>query len=102
MPSRSNWIPSKESALIDLTKVWQLKLLNQSLQTAYGWVAQECTRTVASLTAFVSAYDAYHSTPTHPNRMAKDIARETAKSAMRKFASERIRFNPKMTPPAAR
>ncbi|MDR2260271.1 MAG: hypothetical protein LBE06_04920 [Azoarcus sp.] len=97
MPSGNDWLPAREQDLIDLIAVWQVKLANQSLQTAYGWIASECTTTVAALTAFLTARATYQSTPTHPNRLAKDGAKKTAIAAMRKFAAERIRNNPKMT-----
>jgi hypothetical protein len=99
MTSNTDWIPSSEDSLIKLMAVWSTKLSNSATQTAYGWVATECTATVATITAFNTAYTAYHTTPTPPNRLAKDEAKKTAIAAMRKFAAERIRNNSKMTPP---
>ncbi|MDR2260130.1 MAG: hypothetical protein LBE06_04180 [Azoarcus sp.] len=98
MAHNQDWIPTTETGLTDLMAVWATKLANTSLQTAYGWIAAECTATTATFTAFNTAYAAYHAAPTQPNRLAKDTARKTAIAAMRKFAAERIRNNPKMTP----
>ncbi|MDR0702949.1 MAG: hypothetical protein LBF61_11250, partial [Azoarcus sp.] len=96
MPSGNDWIPSREQDLINLIAVWQVKLANASLQTAYGWVASECTATVTALTTFVTARTAYQTTPTHSNLLVKDSAKKAAIAAMRKFAAERIRNNSKM------
>jgi hypothetical protein len=76
--------------------VWQTRLASSASQTAYGWVASECTATVAVLTAFVTAYTTYQATRTRGNHDLKEEAKNTAVAAMRKFANERIRFNAKM------
>ncbi|MDR2093487.1 MAG: hypothetical protein LBP58_09295 [Azoarcus sp.] len=99
MTSNTDWVPSSEDGLIKLIAVWSTKLSNTSTQTAYGWVAAECTATIATITAFNTAYTTYHTTPTQINRMAKDEAKKTLITALRKFAAERIRSNSKMTPP---
>ncbi|GAB6392665.1 MAG: hypothetical protein [Treponematales bacterium] len=52
---RQDWIPTQEDKLVDLMAVWQVKLADTSLQTAYGWAAADCTATLAALTAFLSA-----------------------------------------------
>ncbi|MDR0702362.1 MAG: hypothetical protein LBF61_08165 [Azoarcus sp.] len=98
MALNKDWLPTTEDGLIKLMAVWSTKLANASLQTAYGWVATECTSTIATITAFNTAYATYHTTPTETNRIAKDDVKKAAIAAMRKFAAERIRFNAKMTP----
>ncbi|MDR0717542.1 MAG: hypothetical protein LBF50_09010 [Azoarcus sp.] len=92
-----NWIPGREDALVDLMSIWQVKLPNASLQTAYGWIAAECTATVAAIAAFLSARTAYQAAPTKANYTQKEETKKTAVEALRKFARERIRNNPKMT-----
>jgi hypothetical protein len=96
MSKTQSWLPTREDALAVLMAVWQTRLANAASQSAYGWVAAECTATVASITAFITARDTYHATPTKANRDMKEEARKNAVAAMRKFARERIRFNPKM------
>ncbi|MDR2093779.1 MAG: hypothetical protein LBP58_10805 [Azoarcus sp.] len=91
-----SWIPSREGDLVNLMAIWQVKLANASLQTAYGWVAAECTATIATITTFLTARTTYQATPTPPNRFIKESARKAAIAAMRKFAAERIRSNSKM------
>ncbi|MDR0702448.1 MAG: hypothetical protein LBF61_08605 [Azoarcus sp.] len=96
MASNKSWIPNKEQDLVILMGVWQVKLPNASLQTAYGWVAAECTATVAALASFITARNAYEAAPIHPNLLVKNSAKTAAIAAMRKFAAERIRSNSKM------
>ncbi|MDR2259959.1 MAG: hypothetical protein LBE06_03295 [Azoarcus sp.] len=96
MVSSGDWIPHREDALANLVAVWQTRLANAASQTAYGWVAAECTTTVATLTAFMTARAAYQGTRTKGNHDLKEEARKAAIAAMRKFANERIRFNAKM------
>jgi hypothetical protein len=77
--------------------IWQTKLATTALQTAYGWVATECTATIAAITAFLAARAAYQAAPTKANLIQKEESKKTAVEALRKFARERIRNNPKMT-----
>jgi hypothetical protein len=97
MNNRKDWIPKREDALVDLMAIWQTKLPNASLQTAYGWVAVECTATVAAITTFLTARTAYQAAPTKANHTQKEETKAAAVEALRKFARERIRVNPKMT-----
>ncbi|MDR2261225.1 MAG: hypothetical protein LBE06_09950 [Azoarcus sp.] len=98
MASSKSWIPNKEQDLVTLMGVWQVKLPNASLQSAYGWVATECTATVAALASFITARNAYEAAPIRPNLLVKNSAKAAAIAAMRKFAAERIRNNSKMNP----
>jgi hypothetical protein len=75
---------------------WQTRLASSAAQTAYGWVAAECTATVAALTAFVTAYNTYHAVDTRSNHDLKEEARKAAIAAMRAFANKNVRYNPKM------
>jgi hypothetical protein len=97
MSGNKSWLPRREDALANLIAIWQVKLATTSLQTAYGWVAAECTATIATMTAFLTARAAYQNVPAHPNHTAKAEARAAAEEAMRKFARERVRYNNKMT-----
>jgi hypothetical protein len=90
------WLPKREDALVDLMAIWQVKLPTSALQTAYGWVAAECTATVSAITTFTAARTAYQAAPTKGNHDLKEETKKAAVEAMRKFARERIRFNSKM------
>jgi hypothetical protein len=91
-----DWIPTQEEKLVDLMAVWQVKLADTALQTAYEWPADECILTKAAFTAFTDARTAYQAAPTKANRTEKDELKKAAVDAMRKFARERIRNNGKM------
>jgi hypothetical protein len=91
-----DWIPTQEEKLVDLMAVWQAKLADNALQTAYGWPADECNATKAAFTAFTGARTAYQTAPTKANRTEKDELKKAGIDAMRKFARERIRVNGKM------
>jgi hypothetical protein len=97
MASRVDWIPTQEEKLLELMAVWQTKLADTALQTAYLWPADECDRTKTAFTAFSDARSAYQAAPTKANRTEKDELKKAAVDAMRKFARERIRNNSKMT-----
>jgi hypothetical protein len=91
-----DWIPTQEDKLVELMADWQGKLADVTLQTAYDWVATECTETLAAITAFLNARTAYQAAPTKANRTEKEEFKKAAVEAMRKFARERIRNNSKM------
>ena len=97
MTNNKDWLPAREDALVDLIAIWQTKLSNTTLQTAYGWVATECTAALATFTAFLTARTAYQAAPTKANRDQKAETKKTAQDTLRKFARERIRYNTKMT-----
>jgi hypothetical protein len=96
MTANKDWLPSREQDLVELMAIWQTKLANAATQTAYGWVATECTATIATITAFTTARSTYQTAPTHANQLVKESAKKAAIAALRKFAAERIRNNPKM------
>jgi hypothetical protein len=96
MPSRQDWVPAPEEKLIELMAVWQDKLANATLQYTYSWPADECTAVRSALTAFTNARAEYQAAPTGANRTEKDEMKKAAIDAMRKFARERVRNNPKM------
>jgi hypothetical protein len=97
MASNQDWLPRREEQLANLMVVWQTRLANAASQTAYGWVAAECTSTVTTLTNFLTARTTYQSVPTKANADMKKEAKKAAEEAMRKFARERVRNNTKMT-----
>jgi hypothetical protein len=91
-----DWIPTQEGKLVDLMAIWQTKLADGSLQTAYLWPADECAQTKNALTAFTDGRAAYQAAPTKANRIEKDELKKAGIDAMRQFARERIRHNSKM------
>ena len=97
MANRMDWIPTQEEKLLELMAVWQIKLADGTLQTAYSWPPDECNAVKTTLTAFTAARTAYQAAPTKANRTEKDELKKAAVDAMRKFARERIRNNAKMT-----
>jgi hypothetical protein len=99
MATRKDWVPTQEEKLIELAAFWEVKLADTSLQNAYSWPADECAAAGDVLAAFPAARSAYRLVPTEANRIAKDEARAAAVDALRKFARERIRNNPKMSDP---
>jgi hypothetical protein len=96
MPRNQDWIPHAEDKLVTLIAVWQTRLTNAASQTAYGWVASECTAVVTTLTAFITARTAYHANRNQGNHDLKEEARKAAIAAMRAFAGRCIRPNIKM------
>jgi hypothetical protein len=97
MSHGKSWLPTREESLAALMAIWQTKLANQSLQTAYGWVATECTTTITTITTFLTMRATYQTTPTNANHTMKEETKAAAQASMRKFARERIRFNAKMS-----
>jgi hypothetical protein len=91
-----DWIPKREEEIVVLMGLWQSKLADTALQTAYGWVAEECGQTAAAIGTFLGARTAYSAAPTKANHTEKEELKAAAVAAMRKFARERIRNNPKM------
>jgi hypothetical protein len=91
-----DWIPKREEELAVLMGLWQSKLADGALQTAYGWPIEECTQTVAAIGAFLGARTAYTAAPTKANHIEKEELKAAAVATMRKFARERIRNNSKM------
>ncbi|MDR2092199.1 MAG: hypothetical protein LBP58_02625 [Azoarcus sp.] len=90
------WLPGTEDGLVTLMAAWKTRLTDTAAQTAYGWVAQDCTATNTTLTAFITARTTYQSTRTKANHDMKEEARKTAIAAMRNFANRYIRYNAKM------
>jgi hypothetical protein len=96
MANRMDWIPTQEEKLVDLMTIWQTKLADRALQTAYGWPQDECTAVKGAMTAFTDARVAYQAAPTKANRTEKDELKKVAVDGMRKFSRERVRNNSKM------
>ncbi|MDR3046639.1 MAG: hypothetical protein LBU51_03370, partial [Bacteroidales bacterium] len=85
--AHSDWIPSREQDLVDLAEKWTATLADTAKQTAFGWVATECTATVGKITAFLTARSAYEADNSTEKRIAKDEAKEDAVDEMRDFAN---------------
>jgi hypothetical protein len=92
-----DWMPAQEEKLLELMAIWQDKLADSQLQTAYLWPADECTAVKTAMTAFTSARSEYQAAPTGANHTEKEETRKAAISDMRKFARERVRNNSKMS-----
>jgi hypothetical protein len=95
--AHSDWVPSREQDLVDLSAKWTTGLANPASQTAFGWDAAECAATAQKITAFMTARSTYETDNSTRNRIAKDEAKVEAVDAMRDFANSSIRFNKKMT-----
>jgi hypothetical protein len=98
MANNGDWLPSREQDLADLCQKWKAGLENAANVTAFGWKQAEATEVLGKVTAFLTARAAYEETDSTKNRMAKDEAKDSAKTAMRDFANGSIRFNKQMTP----
>jgi hypothetical protein len=98
MANNGDWLPSREQDLADLCQKWKAGLENAANVTAFGWKQAEVTEVLGKVTAFLTARAAYEETDSTKNRMAKDEAKDAAKTAMRDFANGSIRFNKQMTP----
>jgi hypothetical protein len=96
MANNGDWLPSREQDLADLCQKWETGLENQANVTNFGWKQPEVTEALAKVTAFLTARAAYEEVDSTANRMAKDEAKDAAKSAMRDFANFAIRFNKQM------
>jgi hypothetical protein len=96
MANNGDWLPSREQDLADLCQKWKAGLENPANVTNFGWKQAEVTETLAKVTAFLTAREAYEEVDSTANRMAKDEAKDAAKSAMRDFANSSIRYNKQM------
>jgi hypothetical protein len=93
MANNGDWLPSREQDLADLCQKWKTGLENPANVAAFEWKQAEVTETLAKIDAFLTARTAYEETDSTKNRVAKDEAKEAAKSAMRDFANASIRYN---------
>jgi hypothetical protein len=93
MANNGDWLPSREQDLADLCQKWKTGLENPANITAFDWKQAEVTETLAAIDAFLTARTDYAETNSTRNRVAKDEAKEAAKSAMRDFANTSIRYN---------
>jgi hypothetical protein len=98
MANNGDWLPSREQDLADLCQKWKAGLENAANITAFGWEQAEVAEVLGKVTAFLTARAAYGETDSTKNRMAKDEAKGSAKTAMREFANGSIRFSKQMTP----
>jgi hypothetical protein len=93
MANNGDWLPSREQDLVDLCQKWKVGLENQANVTNFGWKQAEVTETLTAVTAFLTARTTYEEIDSTSNRMAKDEAKDAAKSTMRDFANSNIRYN---------
>jgi hypothetical protein len=96
LANNGDWLPSREQDLADLCQKWKAGLENPANITNFGWNQTEVTETLTKVTVFLMARAAYEEVDSTVNRMAKDEAKEAAKSAMRDFANSSIRYNKQM------
>ncbi|MDR3276800.1 MAG: hypothetical protein LBT11_06305 [Treponema sp.] len=92
----NDWLPRREQDLLDLMKHWTEWLDDTAKQTAFGWDPAACTVVTDQITGFRTARAAYQDDDSTENRIARDNARKAAEGAMRTFATEAVRNNPKM------
>jgi hypothetical protein len=93
MANNSDWMPAREQDLVDLCQKWKTGLENPANTTTFGWKQADVADTLAKMSAFFTAREAYEDADSSANRMAKNEAKEAAKSAMRDFANYNIRYN---------
>ncbi|MDR0636498.1 MAG: hypothetical protein LBF87_05400 [Treponema sp.] len=96
MANNGDWLPSREQDLADLCQEWKTGLENPANTTNFGWRPAEVADTLAKVNAFLTVRTAYEEVDSTANRMAKDEAKDSVKSAMRDFANTSIRFNKQM------
>jgi hypothetical protein len=95
--ARRDWLPSRETDLVDLVKVWIEWLSDGEKRTNFGWNTEECSVTILKIGDFQSARDNFVSADTTGNRILKDAAKKIMETYMRNFANTSVRFNKKMT-----
>jgi hypothetical protein len=91
-----NWLPDREQDFADLCRKWKTGQENPANVAAFGWIQTEVTATLAAINGFLTARTTYEDDNSSRNRLAKDEAKEAAKSAMRDFANTSIRYNKRM------
>jgi hypothetical protein len=92
-----DWLPTNDLKLAKLIGVWDVKLSSTANRTAFAWDSTDCANTQANMAKFTDALEKYQHDPTRSKRIDKDEAKEIAKTAMRLFAGDRIRKNPRMS-----
>jgi hypothetical protein len=92
-----DWIPHKEADLVKLIAVWDAKLASTANRAAFAWETSDCVNTQVAMAKFTDALAKYTDDPTQTNRIDKDEAMAIAISAMRVFAGDRVRKNPRMS-----
>jgi hypothetical protein len=94
--THNDWIKRSDPEFADQGDKWALVLADVAKQTAFGWDTTTCAEVGAKLAAFTVARTAYLSDNSTENRIIRDNARAAAVSAMRLFASQFVRNNPKV------
>jgi hypothetical protein len=97
MAHHVDWMPTTETGIIDLFKLWLPFLVDPGKLTAFHWPATEVTALITVGDNFVLARDAYLGDKSETNKVAKNTAKAAIKTAMRDFATQHIRFNKAMT-----
>jgi hypothetical protein len=89
----TDWLPSREQDLVDLCQKWKTGMEDPAKVTAFGWNQADVTAALGAVDAFLTARAAYEADDSTAKRIAKDEAKEAAKTAMRDFAHTGIRHN---------
>jgi hypothetical protein len=89
----SDWLPHREQDFTDFCQKWKAGLSDAASVTAFGWKQAEVTAVLGAVDAFLTARAAYEADDSTKNRIAKDEAKDTAKTVIRDFANTSIRFN---------
>ena len=89
----SDWIPHREQDFEDLCKKWKTGLSEAGNIAAFVWNQTEASAVLGAVDAFLNARNVYEEDDSSRNRLAKDEAKDAAKSAMRDFAHTGVRHN---------
>jgi hypothetical protein len=88
-----DWVPAREQDMADLCQKWKGGLSNPANVSAFGWNQADVTAVLGAIDAFLTARADYEADNSTAKRIAKDEAKEAAKTAMREFAHTGIRHN---------
>jgi hypothetical protein len=91
--SGNAWLSDREQDLADLCTKWKGGLDDPAQAAAFEWKAAHVASASARIATFLTARGVYEKDNSSRNRLAKDEARDEAKSAMRDFANTSIRYN---------
>ena len=87
-----DWMPTREQDLLDLVNRW----IANFQSTDFDWRTEDILGVSTEITEFITLRDTFLGNRTHHNRIRKDEVKRDCVTAMRKFANNFIRFNPKM------
>jgi hypothetical protein len=98
MGNNTTWLPTREQGFVDLCQRWKTELEDPAIVIAFGWKQADVDEAMLKINGFLTVRKAYEDTDSSKNRLAKDMAKDEAKQAMRDFANTSIRYNKLMGP----